>query len=191
MSLEEKAGQLSIFRSPKSSAQVNPSGRTRLYARGRDGRRAAWHGGRLFQRVRLCLQSRAAKIARSRNRACAFPLIFAADVIHGLKTTYPIPLGRGGEFRSRTLPRAPPERRRKKPARLRPALDFRARGRHRPRRALGPGDRGRRRGPVAGRADRRRPGSRLPRQGSARGKFAARLSQAFRRLWRRPGRDGI
>jgi beta-glucosidase len=97
MSLEEKAGQLSIYRSPKSSVQVNPSGRrdfTRedAMADARLGKTSGYFNGfdvsfhRELQRI---------AVEDSRLR---IPLIFAADVIHGVKTTYPIPLAEAASF---------------------------------------------------------------------------------------------
>ncbi len=97
MSLEEKAGQLSIFRSPKDTLQNNPLGGTRLTREGamadaRLGRAAGYFNGfdlpfnRELQRI---------AVTESRLR---IPLVFAADVIHGLKTSYPIPLGEAASF---------------------------------------------------------------------------------------------
>ena len=97
MSPEEKAGQLSLFRSPKDTLQNNPLGVTKLTREGamadvRLGRTAGYFNGfdvafnRELQRI---------AVEESRLR---IPLIFAADVIHGLKTTYPIPLAEAASF---------------------------------------------------------------------------------------------
>ena len=97
MSPEEKAGQLSLFRSPKDTLQNNPLGGTKLTREGamadvRLGRTAGYFNGfdvafnRELQRI---------AVEESRLR---IPLIFAADVIHGLKTTYPIPLAEAASF---------------------------------------------------------------------------------------------
>jgi beta-glucosidase len=97
MSLEEKAGQLSIFRSPKDTLKNNPLGGTRLTREGamadaRLGRAAGYFNG-----FDLAFNRELQKIAveQSRHR---IPLVFAADVIHGLKTSYPIPLGEAASF---------------------------------------------------------------------------------------------
>jgi beta-glucosidase len=97
MSLEEKAGQLSIFRSPKDTLQNNPLGGTRMT---REAAKADVRLGRAagyFNGFDIAFNRELQKIAveESRHR---IPLVFAADVIHGLKTTYPIPLGEAASF---------------------------------------------------------------------------------------------
>ncbi len=97
MSLEEKAGQLSIYRSPKATAQVNPAGRhdpTREDAMAdvRLGKSSGYFNG-----FDVSFHRELQRIAIEETRL-KIPLIFAADVIHGIKTTYPIPLGEAASF---------------------------------------------------------------------------------------------
>ena len=98
MSLEEKAGQLSIYSDPARTdgPPVNPGlarqGMDELKARIARGEMTGLFngigtaGGRELQRV---------AVEQSRSR---IPLIFAADVIHGMKTTFPVPLGEAASF---------------------------------------------------------------------------------------------
>ncbi len=97
MTLEEKAGQLTMFRSPKSVVGVNPEGirepsRADALAEARLGASGGYFNGfdiefhRELQRVAM---------EESRLR---IPLIFAADVVHGLRTTFPIPLAESASF---------------------------------------------------------------------------------------------
>jgi beta-glucosidase len=97
MSLEEKAGQLSIFRSPKDTLKNNPLGGTRLTREGamadvRLGKAAGYFNG-----FDIEFNRELQKIAVEQSRL-RIPLVFAADVIHGLKTSYPIPLGEAASF---------------------------------------------------------------------------------------------
>jgi beta-glucosidase len=97
MSLEEKAGQLSLFRSPKDTLQNNPFGGTKLTREGamadvRQGRAAGYFNG--FD-VSFNRELQRTAVEESR---LGIPLVFAADVIHGLKTTYPIPLAEAASF---------------------------------------------------------------------------------------------
>jgi beta-glucosidase len=97
MSLEEKAGQLSIFRSPRDTLQNNPFGGTKLT---REGAMADVRLGRVagyFNGFDISFNRELQRIAVEKSRL-RIPLIFAADVIHGLKTTYPIPLGEAASF---------------------------------------------------------------------------------------------
>ncbi|WP_374545811.1 glycoside hydrolase family 3 N-terminal domain-containing protein [Rhodoblastus sp.] len=97
MSLDEKAGQLSLFRSPKDSLQNNPLGGSKLTREGamEDVRRGRATG--YFNGFDLAFNRELQKIAVEQSRL-GIPLIFAADVVHGLKTTYPIPLGEAASF---------------------------------------------------------------------------------------------
>jgi beta-glucosidase len=97
MSLEEKAGQLSLFRSPKDSLRNNPLGGTRLT---RDDALADVRRGRAtgyFNGFDIAFHRELQRTAVETSRL-GIPLIFAADVIHGLKTTYPIPLAEAASF---------------------------------------------------------------------------------------------
>ena len=97
MSLEEKAGQLTLFRSPTDLLRTNPLGGVRLTRESaledvRKGRAAGYFNG--FD-IAFNRELQTAAVADSR---LGIPLVFAADVIHGLKTTYPIPLGEAASF---------------------------------------------------------------------------------------------
>jgi beta-glucosidase len=98
MSLEEKAGQLSIYSDPvrNDGAAVNPGLQQQnlgeLKARiARGEMTGLFNGsgvavGRELQRV---------AVEQSRHK---IPLIFAADVIHGFRTQFPVPLGEAASF---------------------------------------------------------------------------------------------
>ena len=97
MTLEEKAGQLSIFRSPVANMRINPLGRrdpTRndALADVRLGGAAGYFNG-----FDLAFNRELQRVAVEESRL-RIPLIFAADVIHGLKITFPIPLGEASGF---------------------------------------------------------------------------------------------
>ncbi len=97
MSLEEKAGQLSIFRSPNDLLQDNPLGGMRLTREAAMGdARRGWAAG-YFNGFDISFNRELQRLAVEELRL-RIPLIFAADVIHGLKTTYPIPLGEAASF---------------------------------------------------------------------------------------------
>ena len=100
MTLEEKAGQLSIYRSPKATAQVNPLGRddpTREPARAdvRFGRSSGYFNGFdvAFHRE---LQRIAVEETRLVSRCCSAP---TSSTECALRSD---PAGRGGEFRAGT-----------------------------------------------------------------------------------------
>lgn len=97
MSLEEKAGQLSIFRSPNDTLQNNPSDGPKLTreAAQADVRHGAASG--YFNGFDISFNRELQRLAVEESRL-RIPLIFAADVIHGLKTTYPIPLAEAASF---------------------------------------------------------------------------------------------
>ncbi len=98
MTIAEKAGQLSIYSDPvrNDGAQVNPAaaaqGLTELKARiARGEMTGVFNGsgvavGRELQRVAV------------EGTRMKIPLIFAGDVIHGMKTIFPIPLGEAASF---------------------------------------------------------------------------------------------
>ncbi len=97
MSLEEKAGQLSIYRCPNSAVDVNPlSNRDPTGADAVAEVRLGRAGG-FFNGFDAAFNRQLQKIAIEESRL-RIPLIFAADVIHGLKTTYPIPLAEAASF---------------------------------------------------------------------------------------------
>lgn len=99
MTLAEKAGQLSIYADPfriGTQQKVNPEAGPRidegLARRIREGRLTGLFngmgaaGGRALQR--LAVEESRLKI----------PLVFGADVLHGLATVFPIPLGEAASF---------------------------------------------------------------------------------------------
>ncbi|MBL8269935.1 MAG: glycoside hydrolase family 3 C-terminal domain-containing protein [Steroidobacter sp.] len=99
MTLQEKAGQLSIFSDmtrlvPKT--QINPEAGppvdTNLAQRVREGRLIGVFNG-LGAAGARAIQ----KIAVEESRL-KIPLIFGADVLHGLYTIFPIPLGEAASF---------------------------------------------------------------------------------------------
>jgi beta-glucosidase len=97
MSLEEKAGQLTLFRSPDDTLDTNPlaaarSTRETALEDVRQGRATGYFNG-FDMSFHRALQKAAVEESR-----LGIPLVFAADVIHGLKTTYPIPLGEAASF---------------------------------------------------------------------------------------------
>jgi len=98
MTLEEKAGQLSLFfdDAREEAPDVTPAQRAKALdavsaeiAQGRVG--ALFNGlgvasGRALQTI---------AVTRSRLK---IPLLFAADVIHGMRTIFPVPLGEAAAF---------------------------------------------------------------------------------------------
>lgn len=97
MTPEEKAGQLSLFRSPKTTVIVNPEGfhqpnRAEAIEDVRQGRACGYFNGfdPAFHRA---LQRAAVEESRLK-----IPLIFAGDIVHGLATVFPIPLGEAASF---------------------------------------------------------------------------------------------
>jgi beta-glucosidase len=99
MTIEEKAGQLSIFSDMTRlvpATQINPDAGppvdTNLAQRVRDGRLVG-----LFNGLGAAGARAIQKIAVEESRL-KIPLIFGADVLHGLFTIFPIPLGEAASF---------------------------------------------------------------------------------------------
>ncbi|HWD68289.1 MAG TPA: glycoside hydrolase family 3 N-terminal domain-containing protein [Caulobacteraceae bacterium] len=97
MSLAEKAGQLSIYSDPvRGGAIVNPDqpdeGLDHLKARVARGEMTGLFNG-IGAAAGRALQTVAVEQSPSR-----IPLIFAADIIHGCRTMFPIPLGESASF---------------------------------------------------------------------------------------------
>ena len=98
MTLEEKAGQLTIYSdeirllNPNINPDVNRRRADDLLKEVRAGRVGALMNGRGVEGARLA-QREAAE--RSRMK---IPLLFGADVIHGYRTVFPIPLGEAASF---------------------------------------------------------------------------------------------
>ncbi len=98
MSIEEKAGQLSIFSDPARTdgPPVNPG----LSAQSIDQLKARIARGELtgvFNGIGTVAGRELQKVAIEQSRS-KIPLIFAGDVIHGMKTCFPIPLGESASF---------------------------------------------------------------------------------------------
>ncbi len=98
MSLQEKAGQLSIFSDPARTdgPAINPG----LAQQSMDSLKATIAAGKmtgLFNGIGVAAGRELQKTAieQSPHR---IPLIFAGDVIHGMKTTFPVPLGEAASF---------------------------------------------------------------------------------------------
>lgn len=99
MSIGEKAGQLSLFGDPTRfhGTVVNPTSeqaatRDRVYADIAAGRITG-----LFNGIGVAGGREMQKIAVEQSPH-GIPLIFAGDIIHGLKTTFPIPLAEAASF---------------------------------------------------------------------------------------------
>ncbi|MGC4250269.1 MAG: beta-glucosidase BglX [Sphingobium sp.] len=104
MTLEEKAGQMTCladsfrpFNPP--NPQVGIQDEKRLAAEIRKGR-----VGCLFNGIGVAGARRAQDIAVKDSRL-GIPLLFAGDVIHGLKTIFPVPLGEAASFDPRLAER--------------------------------------------------------------------------------------
>lgn len=98
MTLEEKAGQLTILAdtvrpcNPDINPEVNARGATEMLEQIRLGR-----VGSLFNGVGV-KEGREAQRAAVEESRLGIPLIFASDVIHGMWTIFPIPLGEAASF---------------------------------------------------------------------------------------------
>jgi Na+/H+-dicarboxylate symporter len=140
MTIEEKAGQLSCYsdmiRPPVGDINplVNQRNTQQILADIKAGRIGVLMNG---VGVEGALLAQTAAVEGSRLR---IPLLFAADVIHGFKTIYPIPLGESASFDPHLAERT--ARARRRGLVLRQPLDLRADGRRGPRPALGPGAEG-------------------------------------------------
>lgn len=98
MSLEEKAGQLSIFSDPARTdgPPVNPG----LAQQSMASLKADIAAGRmtgLYNGIGVAAGRELQRVAIEQGRH-AIPLIFAGDVIHGMKTAFPVPLGEAASF---------------------------------------------------------------------------------------------
>jgi beta-glucosidase len=97
MTVEEKAGQLTIIADPRGvAADINPEFARRevnvLLADIRAGRIGA-----LMTRSGAAIARETQRMAVNETRL-KIPLLFAADVIHGHRTVFPIPLGEAASF---------------------------------------------------------------------------------------------
>jgi beta-glucosidase len=97
MTVEEKAGQMSCFADSfrpfnPPNPQVGIQDERRLAGEIRKG-----HVGCLFNGLGVAGARRAQDIAVKETRL-GIPILFAGDVIHGLKTIFPVPLGEASSF---------------------------------------------------------------------------------------------
>lgn len=99
MTVEEKAGQLTLLAAAWSggaAVTLNPAGAAGNFdaqlAEARAGRLTGVFNGNGAEMAR---RMQRAVIAESRMK---IPLIFAADVIHGFRTVFPVPLAEAGSF---------------------------------------------------------------------------------------------
>mmetsp|Transcript_63668 Transcript_63668/g.103136 ORF Transcript_63668/g.103136 Transcript_63668/m.103136 type:complete len:738 (-) Transcript_63668:95-2308(-) len=98
MTIEEKAGQLTILAdsvrpcNPDMNPEVNARGATEMLEQVRKGK-----VGSLFNGVGAKEGLEAQRVAVEETRL-GIPLIFACDVIHGMWTIFPIPLGESASF---------------------------------------------------------------------------------------------
>jgi len=99
MTLAEKAGQLSIMAAAwggSSADALNPKGPSANF----EGQLAEVRAGRLTgvfngNGAEMARRMQTAAVRESRLK---IPLIFAADVIHGFRTIFPVPLAEAGSF---------------------------------------------------------------------------------------------
>lgn len=98
MTLEEKAGQLSLFfdHAREDAADVNPAQVAKSLAEVRADVAAGRVGG-LFNGIGVASGRALQRVAVEQSRL-KIPLVFAADVIHGLRTVFPVPLGEAAAF---------------------------------------------------------------------------------------------
>ena len=98
MTVEEKVGQLGTFAdavrpfAPDVNPEVNAQGAAEVFAQIRAGR-----VGSLFNGVGAAEGREAQRVAVEESRL-GIPLLLAADVIHGMRTVFPIPLGEAASF---------------------------------------------------------------------------------------------
>ncbi len=98
MTVEEKVGQLGIFADALRpfAPDVNPEANAQGVAEVREGIRAGRIGA-LFNGVGAALGREAQRIAVEESRL-GIPLLLGSDVIHGMRTVFPIPLGEAASF---------------------------------------------------------------------------------------------
>jgi len=96
MTVEEKVGQLSLFAPVAAGAAGNPATRQPSAAEQRDDLRAGRITG-FFNGQGLADKREAQRIAVNESRL-GIPLLFAADVIHGFRTVFPVPLAEAASW---------------------------------------------------------------------------------------------
>lgn len=99
MSVEEKAGQLTLMAAAwagGAATSLNPAGASGNF----DGQLAEARAGRLtgvFNGNGAVMAKRMQTVAMRESRL-KIPLLFAADIIHGFRTVFPVPLAEAGSF---------------------------------------------------------------------------------------------
>ncbi|MFD1611481.1 glycoside hydrolase family 3 N-terminal domain-containing protein [Sphingomonas tabacisoli] len=98
MTLEEKAGQLTLMPpvGGGGAAAFNPAQPGAVFSRQLDDARQMRLGG-VFNAGSVAAM-RALQTAAAKESRLGIPLIFGADVIHGYKTIFPVPLGEASSF---------------------------------------------------------------------------------------------
>jgi beta-glucosidase len=98
MTIEEKAGQLTIYSDPvrTDGPPVNPTANAKSLEQLK-GDIAAGRLTGLFNGIGVVGGRELQRIAVTQSRT-RIPMIFAADTIHGMKTTFPVPLGEASSF---------------------------------------------------------------------------------------------
>ena len=98
MTVEEKVGQLGVFADAVRpfAPDINPEANARGAAEVLDQVRAG-RVGSLFNGVGAAEGREAQRVAVEESRL-GIPLIFGSDVIHGMRTVFPIPLGEAASF---------------------------------------------------------------------------------------------
>ena len=98
MTLEEKAGQLSIYfdDAREEAPNVNPAQVAKAFDSVQNDILQGRIGG-LFNGLGVASGRRLQRLAVEESRL-KIPLIFVADVIHGLRTVFPVPLGEAAAF---------------------------------------------------------------------------------------------
>jgi len=100
MSIEEKAGQLSIYSDPLAARTEGPAVNPGLSQQSMEALKARIARGEmvgLFNGIGTRIGRELQKVAIEQSPH-KIPLIFAGDVIHGMKTTFPVPLGETASF---------------------------------------------------------------------------------------------
>ncbi|MGB3872378.1 MAG: glycoside hydrolase family 3 N-terminal domain-containing protein, partial [Stenotrophomonas sp.] len=98
MTLEEKVGQLGVFADMVRpfAPDVNPEANVRNAGQVLEQVRAG-RVGSLFNGVGAALGREIQRVAVEESRL-GIPVALAADVIHGMRTVFPIPLGEAASF---------------------------------------------------------------------------------------------
>ena len=98
MTLEEKAGQLSLMASawgPSAAAALNPPNNSNFPQQLEETRRGQLTGIFNGNGARMARIMQTAAVTESRLK---IPLIFAADIIHGHRTVFPVPVAEAASF---------------------------------------------------------------------------------------------